>query len=839
MDTNRIVIYNHDLSTATIEAQTEYCGFTVVKAEKGPAHPVRIPANSRSKIQDIFGVASKDFPQLYEAQTFNTDYDVYISAPYDTATIPVAYVTKDGIFAATDPVEYSSDVEKLVFGEADEDVVVPGITSLDSDKDYSIKIDARYPENSFGIPGVKNLPADREAIKYDSMNDVLDVWTGIPSSTEQLPSYEYHSHEAYEDYIEGGEEGEGYWVKDEQGNYARVTEEEDIIERRLKQKLYVLKEDVVLEEGVLPVAGQVDEVSENTIYLEDLIYYKYVADDGTYPVADPETDIIKKVLNSAATYYTRTREEVKSYINLFEDLIDPADTESSDSRLLGLEIDSDMQYPIFIRLQVQNGYVLTESGDEAEDPNGRYLEGIAEYNGVTLGPVEFDEDCIRVPLNHDLSVWFAERENLQTARAYWAKKVTDEDVVGVIFPKYPSERTLYIDFENFNKKRGYSSMTTYGRNILKFSAYEEGAFHDAAHKVSIVGSLDEFAKDANGGYLAFNDRNASYSEQDLVAVYSLGGFKKVTEDFTDLKGYGSIILKGGTRTAAENLSSGWEEAAKEEYSSVNIFFDSERHTAEDLGRLNDAPFFGLAKAHPLAGFIFNITAERPENITSQLSFGSNYWNICNEAIISLDNNMRIISPMTGVRAKMQVRIIENRWGGVAPMYLNSGTPSMGGQLDINPLRLRFRYTKDQQEVFDNLNMNPIILDHTYGVIVTGQKTCRSGELTDWSYIGHVSSFLEFEREVRENVMIPQLGKANNDYYRNLRKQQVENILNKRLSGTTRIWAAASVDTSTADGVNDIAARRARKFIINVKVKVDVFSETVELNFTNVDQAVEV
>ena len=196
--------------------------------------------------------------------------------------------------------------------------------------------------------------------------------------------------------------------------------------------------------------------------------------------------------------------------------------------------------------------------------------------------------------------------------------------------------------------------------------------------------------------------------------------------------------------------------------------------------------------------------------------------------------------MTGSRAKMQVRIIDNRWGGVAPMYLNSGTPSMGGNLELPAdAKIRFRYTKDQQEALEKLNMNPVIFDNTYKFLVVGQRTCRIGELTDWSYIGHVSAFLEFEREVRETVMIPQLGKANNDYYRTLRKQQVESILNKRLSGTTRIWAAGSVDTSTADGVNDVAARRARKFIINVRVKVDVFSEVVELNFTNVDQGMEV
>ena len=118
----------------------------------------------------------------------------------------------------------------------------------------------------------------------------------------------------------------------------------------------------------------------------------------------------------------------------------------------------------------------------------------------------------------------------------------------------------------------------------------------------------------------------------------------------------------------------------------------------------------------------------------------------------------------------------------------------------------------------------------------GQKTCKTGSITDWNYIGHVCSFFDFLKEVRANVMIPQIGKPNNPYYRELRRDQVWNILRDRLTGSNRIWAEALVDTSTADGVNDIYAQRARKFVIVCKVRVDTFSEIVELNFYNEDQA---
>ena len=189
---------------------------------------------------------------------------------------------------------------------------------------------------------------------------------------------------------------------------------------------------------------------------------------------------------------------------------------------------------------------------------------------------------------------------------------------------------------------------------------------------------------------------------------------------------------------------------------------------------------------------------------------------------------------------MQARIIENKFGGAAPMFTNTGSPAIGGVLSsiASISKLRYKYDKDMQSSLDTMNFNPVISDRNYGIMLTGQKTCKAGALTDWSYIGHVSAFLNFKREVRKYVMIPQLGKPNNPYYRELRKDQVLNILNRRLEGGNRIWAEGIVDTSTADGCNDALALKARKFVINVKVKVDIFSEYVELNFTNVDQETE-
>ena len=83
-------------------------------------------------------------------------------------------------------------------------------------------------------------------------------------------------------------------------------------------------------------------------------------------------------------------------------------------------------------------------------------------------------------------------------------------------------------------------------------------------------------------------------------------------------------------------------AADDEYSNVDVFFDSSRNTATTVDESKN-PFYSLGTTHKLAGYIFNLTVE-PGSIegTEILTFAHdqapNYWNICNEAIITLDNN---------------------------------------------------------------------------------------------------------------------------------------------------------------------------------------------------------
>lgn len=702
MDTSRLIINTIDNSSYSVESSTAVAGFTVVEAPKGPCKPKKFLAGASAALKDVLGVSSKDYPELFEVETFNRAYDVYVSAPYSSATIPVAYLTKDGVFAGSETVKYSENFEKFLAGEEET------INELEDISAPSVLIDTGYAEC---LGGTNKSSSKVRNIAYKVVNEVggFIVTTGLKAKNlENIASITPTN--GYSILLRKDDESFTLYVKDD-----------------------TVSEDV---SGTLTAVGKVG-------YLENDTFTAVSLD------AMGEHDIVLFITGSEVTGVTLTKAKITSY-----------------------------------KSETSSIYV------------------------------------------------------------YWKKTYEKENVKAVLFPKYPSTRALHISFDAFNSIKGYDSLKASSRNLLKMSVYEDGAFHNASHPISIVGTLDS---DDTSNY-CFNSSNDTYSNQELLGVYMKDKFS--SSDITsELSGYAPVTLSGGTRVTVDNTVNsegsevcdstalhdmGWQYAIDEEFPEVALFFSSE----QNMEGKSNSTFFSIGTAGPqiaqYSGCIFNETPSDLSNIEA-LSYGRAYWNVCNIAVIDLSRGVRIFSPLTGARALMQARIIDNRWGGAAPMWENAN--GLGGQLTVvSPYRMKYKYTKEQLAKLDTYNYNPIIMDRQYGTMVVGQRTCLTGALSDWSYIGHACAFMTCIKEIRNNVMIPQIGKANNPYYRTLRKEQVEQIVAPRLEGNNRIWASAVVDTSTADGVNDIYARKALTFRINLKVQVDIYSEYVELNFTNEDQS---
>ena len=369
-------------------------------------------------------------------------------------------------------------------------------------------------------------------------------------------------------------------------------------------------------------------------------------------------------------------------------------------------------------------------------------------------------------------------------------------VRGYIFPKFPTANNITVDFAVPSQ---VSSITVSNINNTNISF-----------------ALDNM--DMNQVYICYMEKDASVAAPALKTLASLS-FR-------------------GCEKKYDSVENGWEKALEVD-DSIDLFFDPACHDITNA--VPEDTFFGLAKRNRymgLAGYIFNATADPSKFATIPvLDYGPNYWSICNQAVINPASANSFYSSMVGARAVMQARIIEKNYGGSAPMYINDSN-GLGGQLGalVGSSKLRYSFKDpDIRQKFASKNYNVVISDPNYGVLITSQMTCKSGALTDWSYIGHACAFLNLQKLIWDNVMIPQVGKANNPYYRELRAQQVQRYLDVRTGGSNSIWAAASVDTSTAPGVNDAAAQKARKFVLTVKVRVNIFSEEVTLNFVNLPQ----
>lgn len=797
MDTDRIIINNYDLSTTQTTQTEDILGYTVIKAPSGPITPVLV--SDVDTFDSIFGKISSKYPDLYEARTFVNNYPLYVSAPYDTTSskIPVAYITNKGVFAAAKKVNYTQDVEKLNLRIYDNEVagitnVVPEYVSPIGDgtapDSILLQADIRYPFSGLGV----------------ATTDVSNTIGYSNCGTSDKPSTDK--------------------------SYIRIS----------TGMTYDQVVEVIKSNAVAVTAS--DDEDEDTSVTTGKFYIKGLPIDSR---------------KSTVTQGKVTSSELEIECNVVK-------TSKSDTNSMSV-----IFYSYFGKTASgENKYVIGElrtENDEIPKTGSKdltvicigelSLNGGATINGSPIGTVP---ELFQTYINSFLETE-ASRAKLS---AYWGMLIDVDNIYATIYPKYLSDNITTIEFSAFNKNTGYVPTSYSSRNRYEVTVSSTTSdYNSTSNNFEFLFSLLATDKNSSGALGITSGGNTSYNYQNFIGVYVIKAFSStdILEN-TTISCYPPVTLRGGERGldifeddkyTAYNI--GWNEAKSEEFGDVDIFFEScpaHEYTGDvsTIPSSTDSRFFSLANTHKLAGYIYNVsvaptTLEESRTYPPQLSYGSNYWNICNIAVVT-SNDELLNSSMTGARSVMQANIIKYGYGGVAPMFLNStisGVPVGGNLKDIIPVveRLKYRYNKSAQTTLDSLNFNPVVLDNNYGMLITGQKTGKSGELTDWSYIGHVSSFLNFQKEVKRDVMIPQIGKPNNEYYRALRKSQCETILRKRLVGANKIWAAGIVDTSTATGVNDTQALLARKFVINVTVKVDIYSEKVELNFTNVAQDVEI
>lgn len=406
-------------------------------------------------------------------------------------------------------------------------------------------------------------------------------------------------------------------------------------------------------------------------------------------------------------------------------------------------------------------------------------------------------------------------------------------------------------------------------NTMTFSISEEVYPGEQMGGGTFTGSFDEKGKDSYGANIywpnVLNDDDMTFveihpdktfdSDLDVHGIYT--GTRivddKLTTDLTGklvpatfnlrLKGQRYVThvveqnIKDGTTGGSWRdeftsiVKQGWTEAFDAQYDDVYIFIDP---TGQEFVHTQQA---SLVQTHKLAIAISpknisqaefanpsKITVTGRSKQTAQFAGEFQYYD-------SYTGKSFWMKPIGDV-ALMCARIFDNKMGGWAPAWYNYN--DMGGQLPRSILKARWNFSDTATKIMDEKGINPIVYNADDGLMITSSKTTQDpNNLTDWSYLEHVMAFVLCKRDIRDNVMRPQIKKPIDDYWMGVRQTQVESILAKRTVGSNKIWTSATVDVP---GANDDITKAARTFVIKVKVKVTPFSEWVKLIFENVSQS---
>lgn len=217
--------------------------------------------------------------------------------------------------------------------------------------------------------------------------------------------------------------------------------------------------------------------------------------------------------------------------------------------------------------------------------------------------------------------------------------------------------------------------------------------------------------------------------------------------------------------------------------------------------------------------------------------------ICQEFQFRDANKVKYWDSVIGAYATMVMKTIESTRGGKQPCWINEN--DIGGQLDALissralPSKQRWDFDdagdpvhgiKADTEVLDLKGINPIILDPVDGVMVLSGVTTELNA-GDWSRVKNAVAFDCCKRELRDEVMKPQIEKAIDDYYIGIREDAANDILRKR-TNTYKIWTYAKADCKNC---NTDLTKAQEIFNLDVEVRVKPTSRKVKLNFTNLAQ----
>ena len=870
------------------ENDTRWIGFASIRAPKGNTEATYVPPNNKDWIQSMFGFASADYPDLYDVIEFNREYGVYISAPSAVDSkypnyYGGVYLTRKGL----QNFYRLSDKNKPNF----EVGIVPGQEAVvGASKNAVFEVEAlNQPANAVNGEVAKQATikiSNILASVFKKINYIdFDFWAGTSTFRYKLDKatgliypaeltdavaqtivcghFVLEENNTYTIYL-GGSDGD-HLVDAPTNTYAnQTTYGIPFIDLASMEKgkgsiydysRYNASADTTFEAWVTS-----DDGKKYSKLILDAILEGGVADDiGTEQVDISYTKPLKEYFH----FVYNNKEDVFAYSVQTSPTADK--TVLNFNNVVFDKYVYDLKLPYLV-----DASSLPAAGTPAYNALGQYGFSVLVVNKLdpaNSGVYQFviDEE------DNTKSAWKKVNDSFETKKILaWEcllpleARSEDEKAVhhSIFFIEETGPVEMTVDATNDDYKllenTYFNTFHSYATEVDK-----EGETHVSG---DLTGSLDEYGTDENGGdnyweellvpgesvcfaeirvVRKFDDdlddkgvyTGTRFGEGDEVVAREVHGQRFVDaivqENIKAGRTGGDVSNIDIAKKYARCLKLGLVEAAKPKYEDAIIFFE-----CSGIDSIKQY-FTNIRINHKMATII------SPKNITEDIFANINKVRVTNplrgsaqyvQELQFKDRNLRKkywASPM-GAVAVMLLRIIERAYGAVAPMWENDN--EMGGQIgeifqDRVPIKARWDFEDLDTKTLDDKGLNPIIYDSDDGVMITSQKTTEL-HAGDWSSLGHSMAFDLCKREIRDNVMKPQIGKKINDYWMDKRQGQVDEILRKRTSGADPAWAFTECNIKK---VNNDYTRAQRIFCISVDVRVFPFSEKVKLTFTNLSQ----
>ena len=174
------------------------------------------------------------------------------------------------------------------------------------------------------------------------------------------------------------------------------------------------------------------------------------------------------------------------------------------------------------------------------------------------------------------------------------------------------------------------------------------------------------------------------------------------------------------------------------------------------------------------------------------------------------------------------------YNGLAPAWIDEN--GLGGQLSGGVLEAAYDPSESDLKLADTNQINPIILDPQYGVMITSDRTSLTS-LSDYSYIPHSRTADWILKTIISQVLPYQLVKLNDNAHQTRVRTKAETILAPLVSPPYNLLEDFAVKCD--DENNDATVKSLRQFVLSVAVKCTPTSEEIKFIFTNTEQGANV